>query len=126
MKKSATLLLCMAVGLGTAQAGLADAGAKETRSSSEQPVLQHNNSAGRRNLEASVGLRDVETDFKPPSGYRQKSLNGKTVYCKKERISGTRFLKTYCFTQLQLRAREVREAEMRRNVARFQVERGSK
>ena len=91
------LLLCMAAGPGTAQAGLADAGAKETRSSSEQPLLQHDSSAERRTLEASAGLRDVEADFKPPSGYKQKSLNGKTVYCNKERISGTRSCRDILF-----------------------------
>ena len=124
MKKTITLILCIAAMLGAVRADPADVD-EETKESGRQASQQRSNAAT-ENLEASVGLRDVEADFKPPSGYKQKSLNGKTVYCKKERISGTRFLKTYCFTQMQLRAREVRDAEMRRDVARFQVERGSK
>ena len=124
MKKTIMLILCIAAVLGAVRAEPADVD-EETQESSRQ-ASQPRSDAATEDLEASVGLRDVEADFKPPSGYKQKSLNGKTVYCKKERISGTRFLKTYCFTQLQLRARELRDAEMRRDVARFQVERGSK
>ena len=124
MRKTLPLILCIAAVLGAVREEPADVD-EETQESSRQ-ASQPRSDAATEDLEASVGLRDVEADFKPPSGYKQKSLNGKTVYCKKERISGTRFLKTYCFTQLQLRAREVRDAEMRRDVARFQVERGSK
>lgn len=124
MKKTIILILCIAAALGAVRAEPADV--DEATQESSRQASQQRSDAATEDLEASVGLRDVEADFKAPSGYKQKSLNGKTVYCKKERISGTRFLKTYCFTQLQLRARELRDAEMRRDVARFQVERGSK
>lgn len=124
MKKTIILIFCIAAALGAVRAEPADV--DEATQESSRQASQQRSDAATEDLEASVGLRDVEADFKPPSGYKQKSLNGKTVYCKKERISGTRFLKTYCFTQLQLRARELRDAEMRRDVARFQVERGSK
>ena len=77
-------------------------------------------------VETNVALRDADADFKPPSGYKKKTVKGKTRYCKKENVTGTRFPKTYCFTQEQLERQTLNNDEVRRDVARFQQQQGSK
>ena len=47
---------------------------------------------------------DVKEDkpFKIPPGFRTKTRGEKTVYCRKETISGSRFGTESCFTEEQL------------------------
>ncbi len=77
-------------------------------------------------IETNVELRDAEEEFEPPGGYKKKTVKGETRYCKKENVTGTRFPKTYCFTQEQLERQMLNNEEVRRDVARFQQNQGSK
>jgi hypothetical protein len=74
--------------------------------------------------QANVALRDAEPEYKPPNGYRKAKTkkNGEATYCKKEQVIGTRFAKTYCYTQLQLEQLERQNAEVRRDVTRSQTQ----
>lgn len=48
--------------------------------------------------------------FVPPPGFREKKRGKKTVYCKKDLESGTRFASEICYDEEQLRSME-RERE---------------
>jgi hypothetical protein len=51
-------------------------------------------------------------EFKVPAGYRAKKRGKKTVYCKKDMESGTRFAQERCFDEAQLRQQKIeREQE---------------
>ena len=66
---------------------------------------------------------DVKEDrpFKIPPGFRTKTKGDKTVYCRKETISGSRFGSERCFTEEQL-VQKAAENE----AARQEVERSSR
>jgi hypothetical protein len=44
----------------------------------------------------------VAEEFRPPSGYKKKTRDGRQVYCRSETPVGTRFPTEYCFTQTDL------------------------
>ena len=44
----------------------------------------------------------VAEEFRPPSGYKKKTRDGRQVYCRNETPVGTRFPTEYCFTQEDL------------------------
>jgi hypothetical protein len=77
--------------------------------------------------ETSLTLRDAEPEYKPPSGYKKTKVNskGEVTYCKKEQVIGTRFPKTYCYTQMQLEQLESQNEEVRRDVSKSQQTQGS-
>jgi invasion protein IalB len=45
-------------------------------------------------------------EFRPPSGYKKKTRDGRQVYCRNETPVGTRFPTEYCFTQVDLERME--------------------
>ncbi|MFZ2508646.1 MAG: hypothetical protein WAW79_09275 [Steroidobacteraceae bacterium] len=60
-----------------------------------------------------------EKPFKIPPGFRTKTRGEKTVYCRMETLSGSRFGSETCFTEEQLRAiaeqNEAQKQEIERN-----------
>lgn len=52
-----------------------------------------------------------EERFTPPPGFREKKRGKKTVYCRKDLESGTRFAAEICYDEEQLRAMD-REREL--------------
>ncbi|MGB8326808.1 MAG: hypothetical protein WCE48_04435, partial [Steroidobacteraceae bacterium] len=56
--------------------------------------------------------------FKPPAGYKARIQDGKTVYCRKDVVLGSRFPVTYCMTESQLKDEEERNAAMRSELSR--------
>lgn len=55
-----------------------------------------------------------KTEFKPPNGFQVKTRGGETLYCKKDRATGTRFSTEKCYNEAQLREHmEILEHEMR-------------
>jgi len=53
----------------------------------------------------------LDEKFTPPPGFREKKRGKKTVYCRKNLESGTRFASESCYDEEQLRAIE-REREL--------------
>ena len=54
----------------------------------------------------------VAEEFKPPSGYKKKTRDGRHVYCRSETPVGTRFPTEYCFTQTDLERIEKNKRSM--------------
>jgi hypothetical protein len=74
------------------------------------------------NAATPVALADATTEkFKVPSGYKSRTKDGATVYCKKETILGSRFPKEFCFSQAQLEELEAISAEQRRQLQKGQI-----
>ncbi len=50
-------------------------------------------------------VTEVKEDkpFKIPAGFRTKTRGEKTVYCRSDTVSGSRFAKEQCFTEEQLK-----------------------
>jgi hypothetical protein len=51
----------------------------------------------------AVASANVEREFKPPKGFKLKTLESSIVYCKKMLILGSRFPKEVCMTEVQLK-----------------------
>lgn len=66
------------------------------------------------------GDADKLQQFTPPNGYRAQVRDGQTVYCRKEKVLGTRFREEFCFTRLELEDLERRKRSMQNDVARSQ------
>ena len=60
---------------------------------------------------APVAARVAE-EFRPPSGYKKKTRDGRQVYCRNETPVGTRFPTEYCFTQEDLERIEKNKRSM--------------
>lgn len=43
-----------------------------------------------------------EAEFRTPAGYKKKKKGDKTMYCRSQTPTGTRFPTEYCYTQAQL------------------------
>ena len=52
--------------------------------------------------EAVTEIKEVKP-FKIPPGFRTKTRGEKTVYCRSDTVSGSRFAKEQCFTEEQLK-----------------------
>lgn len=76
-------------------------------------------------VETTATLRDAKPEYKPPNGYRKKTRDGETVYCRAQKVTGTRFAKTYCYTQMQLEQLETQNESVRRDVGISQQTQGS-
>jgi hypothetical protein len=50
-------------------------------------------------------------DARLTAGYKQKEQGGKTLYCRTEKLTGTRFGKTTCYTLTQLQKRAAQDVE---------------
>lgn len=63
---------------------------------------------------------DVKEDkpFKIPPGYRTKTRGDKTVYCRKDTISGSRFGTEKCYTEEQLEQKAAEEEAARQEIER--------
>ena len=55
-------------------------------------------------------------EFKPPVGYKAKIVDWEILYCSKMVVTGTRFPKEVCMTEMQLREHMTNNDEMRRDV----------
>ena len=51
--------------------------------------------------------------FKPPPGYKARTVKGETLYCRKAAPIGSRFKETTCFSEAQLKEQLLREEENR-------------
>jgi hypothetical protein len=67
--------------------------------------------------EAPAAEAEAEEDkpFKIPAGYRARTVGGKTMYCTKNVVLGTRFGKESCRTEAQLRELEAQQAPVPAN-----------
>jgi len=61
---------------------------------------------------APLAAAPVAEEFKPPSGYKKKTRDGRQVYCRNETPVGTRFPTEYCFTQTDLERIEKNKRSM--------------
>jgi hypothetical protein len=90
----------------------ADAAAAKTEAAaatSDEPVAQ----AAAEGTTAAITPAEETKEFKPPTGYRAKRVNGEQVYCTKIVVLGSRFAKEDCRTESQLRDLEAQKASMR-------------
>lgn len=83
-------LLALAAGSASAQSSVL-AASNETPAADAAPVKP----------EAAADAKE-DKPFKIPPGFRTKTRGDKTVYCRKETISGSRFGTESCFTEEQL------------------------
>jgi hypothetical protein len=65
-------------------------------------------------------LAEVKEDkpFKIPPGFRTKTRGDKTMYCRKETVSGSRFGKEQCYTEEQLVTIAERNEAQRQEIER--------
>ncbi len=66
---------------------------------------------------AAAQTQAAVQEFKPPKGYKQKTREGRTVYCRNETPVGTRFPTEYCFTQVDLERIEKSKRSMQQDVS---------
>ena len=59
-----------------------------------------------------------ESEFKVPAGFRARKLGERTVYCRKDVTSGSRFSSEKCYTETQLAEAERQKEEARREVGK--------
>ncbi len=65
-------------------------------------------------------VTEVKEDkpFKIPPGFRTKTRGEKTVYCRSDTVSGSRFAKEQCFTEEQLKQKAAENEAARQEVER--------
>ena len=63
---------------------------------------------------------DVKEDkpFKIPPGFRTKTRGEKTVYCRSDTVSGSRFAKEQCYTEEQLKQKAAENEAARQELER--------
>jgi len=63
---------------------------------------------------------DVKEDkpFKIPPGFRTKTRSEKTVYCRSDTVSGSRFAKEQCYSEEQLRQKAAENEAARQEMER--------
>lgn len=106
------LILMVLLGLA---AGFAFAQSVGLASSDETPAADA--APAKPDPDAAADVAEAKP-FKIPPGFRTKTKGDKTVYCRKETISGSRFGTERCFSEEQLQQKAA-EAE----AARQEVER---
>lgn len=68
---------------------------------------------------ATTRGQTAEADDAPPKGYRVKVRDGETVYCRKEKVLGSRLPEEFCFNRLELKLLE----ERRRSIQQEMIQR---
>jgi len=65
-------------------------------------------------------VTEVKEDkpFKIPPGFRTKTRGEKTVYCRSDTVSGSRFAKEQCFTEEQLKQKAAENEAARQEMER--------
>jgi hypothetical protein len=65
-------------------------------------------------------VTEVKEDkpFKIPPGFRTKTRGEKTVYCRSDTVSGSRFAKEQCFTEEQLKQKAAENEAARQELER--------
>jgi hypothetical protein len=108
MRKSIFLLVALALAASSirAETAVEKGGSKDLDQKAETAAV-----------ESSAAPSEAEPEYKPPKGFKKKTTNGKTVYCRPQKVIGTRFAKTFCYTQMQLEQLEEQNELVRRNVA---------
>lgn len=110
------LMTMLAIAAGVSNAGEDDKLAVEQSVTDvAERTAEHSNATTDTTDEA----KEVEDDALP-NGYRAKVRDGETVYCRKEKVLGTRFPEEFCFNRLQLKEIERRKRSMQDDVARNQ------
>ncbi len=99
-------LLTMAAGSAFAQSS-ALATSNETPATDAAPVKPDG--------DAAAEIRE-EKPFRIPPGFRTKTRGDKTMYCRKETISGSRFGSEKCYTEEQLEAIAERNEAQRQEI----------
>ena len=64
---------------------------------------------------AAPTASEAPAEFKPPAGYKAKVENGRTMYCRRTTVLGSRFAKDVCMTEAQLRDFQLSNEGMRSN-----------
>jgi len=90
------LLIALALGLSVQLALAQDATVADPKAAAEQPAAKAD--AATKAADAKQG----EKEFKPPPGFYTKKRGALTVYCKKDREIGTRFVTEKCMTEDQV------------------------
>lgn len=62
---------------------------------------------------SAAAADEAAKPFKPPAGYKARTVKGETMYCRKEAAIGSRFKETVCLTEAQLKDQLLREEENR-------------
>jgi hypothetical protein len=112
------LMIMLAIAASVANAGEDDKLAVEQSAADDddaERTAEHSNATTDTTDEA----KEAEDDALP-NGYRAKVRDGETVYCRKEKVLGTRFPEEFCFNRLQLKEIERRKRSMQDDVARNQ------
>lgn len=108
MRKSIFLLVALALAASSirAETAVEKAGNKDVDEKAETAAMES----------SAAPASEAEPEYKPPNGFKKKTTNGKTVYCRPQKVIGTRFAKTFCYTQMQLEQLEEQNELVRRNV----------
>jgi hypothetical protein len=101
--------LCILAGCGTAPPEATTPGSAATPAATPQTTAL----GGELKAEAAGSSR---RDFKPPLGFKAKIVDWEILYCSKMVVTGTRFPKEICMTEMQLKEHMTNNDEMRRDV----------
>jgi hypothetical protein len=99
VRASLTILIaCLAAGVGLAQESAVSEKAADVAASAKS-----------------------EHEFKPPPGFKTKKRGALTVYCKKDREIGTRFVTEHCLDEAQMRDYLLALEEQKRDIDRIRA-----
>jgi hypothetical protein len=101
--------LCILAGCGTAPPEATTPGSAAAPAAVPQTAAL----GGELKAEAAGSSR---RDFKPPLGFKAKIVDWEILYCSKMVVTGTRFPKEVCMTEMQLKEHMTNNDEMRRDV----------
>ena len=93
----------MAIALALATASCASNGPATKSTAASQPGASNSNAA----------QNAAPKPFKPPPGFRARTVDGKTVYCKKTVVLGSRLPTNVCMDEEQLKQYEANNEAMR-------------
>lgn len=102
-----TAMACLVTGVALATPGPEPisnetAVADDTKANADTPV--------------STEGAEPEDKFVVPPGYRTKKMGDKTMYCREEKVTGSRFRSEKCYTEAKLKALELAREQASRDL----------
>lgn len=90
---------------------------QESRKASSNETPAADASPVKPDPDAAVDVKE-EKPFKIPPGFRTKSRGEKTIYCRSDTVSGSRFAKVQCYTEEQLKQKAAENEAARQEMER--------